>query len=221
MVHELGEHDVLLADRPRRAHAEALELDRRIEHRRVAREVAAHPPRGRQRVRDVAVHLLGGDPVPLAPPLEHGPEGGAPERSALAQRLLPRVPRVAERVVAVADVDGVLVDDHPVRPRARARDDEVVAAQVERLHRVRVERQQRPERAGGRPQPLQERRRDPAMTEATLGTRLVVDGGEKVGLGIEVADHGEDPLRAAYVEQEVVDERDPAVLHARGTLPGG
>ena len=59
------------------------------------------------------------------------------------------------------------------------------------------------------------------MTEATLGTRLVVDGGEKVGLGIEVAYGGEDPLRAAYVEQEVVDERDPAVLHARGTLSGG
>jgi hypothetical protein len=95
-----------------------------------------------------------------------------------------------------------------VRPGARGRDDDLVAAQVERLDRVRVERQQRPERARRGPQPLEERRLRRARGEAPLGAALVVDGGEDVGLGPGVADRREHALRAAQIQQEVVYEGD-------------
>jgi hypothetical protein len=105
-------------------------------------------------------------------------------------------------------VDGAGVDQDAVRPRARRAHDDVVAAQVERLDRVRVERQERPERPRRGPQALQERGARGACGEAPLGAALVVDGGEDVGLGPRVADGREHPLRAAQVQEEVVHERD-------------
>ena len=111
-----------------------------------------------------------------------------------------------------------------MRPRARGRDDGVVAAQVERLDRVRIERQQRPEGARGRAQALQERGVDRAVREPTLGAALVVDGGEDVGVRPAVADRREHPLGAAQVEQEVVDQRDASGGHERAeckkSVPG-
>src|SRR5262249_13448746 len=62
----------------------------------------------------------------------------------------------------------------------------------------------------------QERGARSARREAPLGAALVVDGGEHVGLRPGVADRREDPLGAAQVEQEVVNERD---AH-RGILSG-
>ncbi len=111
------------------AAGEALSVDRRVDDARLAPEVGADPGLGGERVGDVAVRPLGGDPVPLAP----APEGAAQKRpqqhvAAAGQRLLAVVPRVAERVVAVADVDRVLVAEDGVGPGRRARDDEVVAA---------------------------------------------------------------------------------------------
>jgi hypothetical protein len=105
-------------------------------------------------------------------------------------------------------VDGAGIDQHAVRPRARRRDHGVVAAQVERLDGVRVERQQRAEGAGGRVQALEKGRARPAGGEAPLGAGLVVDRGEDVGLRPGVAHRREHALRAAEVEQEVVDEGD-------------
>ena len=195
----------MLADRARR---EAAELHRRVQHGRLAPEVAAHALGGGARVGDVAVDALRGDPVPLAPLREHPAQHRAHERVARLQRRLALGPGVAERVVAVTDVDGAGIDQHAVRPRARRGDHRVVAAQVERLDRVRVERQQRPERARGRPQALQERGVDLAVREPTFGAALVVDRGEDVGVRPRVADRREHPLGAAQVQQEVVDERD-------------
>jgi hypothetical protein len=103
-------------------------------------------------------------------------------------------------------VRGALVDDRPVRPRARRRDHEVVAAEVERLDRVRIERQERAECGGGRPQALEERRVDVAVREAAIGPALVVDGGEDVGAGPGVADGREDALGSPEIEQEVVNQ---------------
>jgi hypothetical protein len=121
-------------------------------------------------------------------------------------------------------VDRAGVDEHAVRPRARGRDDGVVAAQVERLDRVRIERQQRPEGARGRAQALQERGVDRAVREPTLGAALVVDGGEDVGVRPAVADRREHPLGAAQVEQEVVDQRDASAAMSgrsvRSPCPG-
>ena len=179
------------------------------------------------RVGDVGVDALGRDVVPLAPLVEQQPQRRAQQRPAGAQRRLALGPGVAERVVAVADVHRAGVDQHAVRPRARGGDDDVVAAQVERLDRVRVERQQRAERARGRPQPLQERRLRLAVLEAPLGALGVVDGREDVRVRPRVADRREDALRAAEVEQEVVDECDTGAHRcasvdapARGRLLG-
>ena len=154
--------------------------------------------------------------------MEQRAERGSADRIAAGgQCAVAVVPRVAERVVAVRDVGRVLVADDRVGPGARARDDQVEAGQVERLDRGGIQRQERAEGARAWAEALEERGVDLPVGEPPLRAVLVVDGREQVGLRIEVADRREDPLRAAYVEQEVVDERDPAVLHARGTLSGG
>ena len=111
--------------------------------------------------------------------------------------------------MAVADVHGVLVGDDAVRPRARARDHEVVAAQVQRLHRGRVQRQQRAEGAGVGPQALQVGGVHRAVREAALGPLLVVDRGEEVRLREEVAQGEKDALCPAHVHEEVVHQGDP------------
>ena len=109
--------------------------------------------------------------------------------------------------MAVADVDRAGIDQDAVRPGARGRDDDVVAAQVERLDRVRIQREQRPERPRRGPQPLQERGLRGAGGEPSLGAALVVDGGVDVGLRPRVADRGEHALGAPEIEQKVVDKR--------------
>src|SRR5215211_9442295 len=107
-----------------------------VDDARVAPEVVADARLRRAGVGDVAVDPLGGHPVPLAPAPEEAPEGGARERVApLGERAVALVPGVTEGVVAVADVHGALLADHRVRPGAGARDDEVVAREVERLDR--------------------------------------------------------------------------------------
>jgi hypothetical protein len=204
--HQLGEDDVGVARRGRR---EALDVDGRVQHGRLAPEVAGHAAFGRLRVGDVGVDALGRDPVPLPPALEHRAERRAPERAARGERLLACVPRVAKRVVAIADVHGVLVGDDAVRPRARARDHEVVPAQVQRLHRGGVQRQQGPEGPGAGPQALQVGRLELAVGEAALGALLVVDRGEEVGLREEVAEREKDALCPAHVHEEVVHQGDP------------
>ena len=178
--HQLGDDQVVVAHRAGR---EALGLDRRVEDGRVAVEVARDPPLGRVRVGDVAVDALGGDPVPLAPAAEDVAEPGAHERVEVRQRRLALVPGVAKRVVAVADVDRVLVDDHAVRPGAGARDHHVVAraGRSSRPRRGRSGSSERNVRAVGA-QPLEERRVDVAMRETALRAPLVVDGGEHVGV---------------------------------------
>ena len=120
--HELGEHDVGVADRPRR---EAAGLDRRVQDGRVAAEVARDPPAGRLGVRDVARRRAAPRSSPTARQRwKITAERGAAERAAAGERLLARVPRVAERVVAVADVHRVLVGDArraPTRSSSTAR----------------------------------------------------------------------------------------------------
>ena len=127
---------------PRR---EALNLNRRVNHGRVAREVAFDPLLRRLRVGDVGVDPLCGDEIPLAPAMHHLRENRPHDYVARLKRRFTFGPGVAERVVAVTDVNRVLVRDHAMRPSRRARYDEVVAAQIERLDRCRVERQQRAE----------------------------------------------------------------------------
>ena len=104
-----------------------------------------------------------------------------------------------------------------MRPRARARDHDVVGAEVDRLHRVRVERQQAAEGLGRGAQPLEERRVDVPVREPALRPLLVVDGREDVRLRVEVAQRGEDALGAPHVDEEVVDERDTS-LHGGASL---
>ena len=60
-----------------------------------------------------------------------------------------------------------------------------------------------------------------AVREAALRALLVVDGGEDVGVRPRVADRREDALRAAEVEQEVVDERDAGGHQRRESSAGG
>src|SRR4051794_32656187 len=183
---------------------------------RLATEVRADPCLRRARVRHVAVDALRGDPIPLAPAAEQHPQRCARDRIALRERGIAGGPHVAEWVVAVGDVCGLLVVDDGVRPRTRARHDQVESRQVERLDRRGVERQQRPEGPLARAQLLQERRADLAMREAPLGPVLVVDGRVDRGIRIDLAQGEEDPLRSPQIEQEVVYQRHPAWLsHAR------
>jgi hypothetical protein len=219
--HQLGEHDVVRPDLLARDRAEAADLDGRVQDRRRAPEVALDP-RGRHAgVGDVAVDALGRDPVPLAPAVEQQPQRRPHERAARPQRRLALGPGVAERVVAVADVHRAGVDEHAVRPRARGGDHDVVAAQVEGLDRVRVQRQQRPERPRRRPHALEERRARLAVGEPALRPARVVDGGEDVRVGPRLAQRREDPLGSAEVEQEVVDERDAGGHEARECMRVG
>ncbi len=51
----------------------------------------------------------------------------------------------------------------------------------------------------------------PPVGEAALGPGLVVDRGEDVRIGEQLAELEEHAFGAAQVEQEVVDERDPQV----------
>ena len=63
---------------------------------------------------------------------------------------------------------------------------------------------------------------DVAVREAPLGPALVVDGGEDVGVREQVAQREEDALRAAQIQQEVVDQgdarRSPSLRHRRASL---
>ena len=164
---ELGEHQVVIAHRLR---PEALRGHGRVDDARVAPEVGLDARLGGARVGHVAVHPLGGDPVPLAPAPEQPAQRRPRDRvGALGERAVALVPGVAERVVAVRDVHGPLVADHGVRPGARARDHHVVARQVERLDGGRVERQEGAEVARGGAHPLKERGVDVAVREAGLG----------------------------------------------------
>jgi len=71
---------------------------------------------------------------------------------------------------------------------------------LQRLDRVRVQRQQRAERARRGPQLLQERRLRMAVGEPPLRALLVVDGAEDVRIRPGVADRRKDALRASQGE---------------------
>jgi hypothetical protein len=103
-------------------------------------------------------------------------------------------------------VDRALAADDPVGPGARARQDEVVAGQVERLDGGRIEGQEHPEGARGGAQALQEGGVDGPVGEPALRALLVVYRREDVGVRPQLGDGQEDPLRSAHVEQEVVDK---------------
>ena len=60
---------------------------------------------------------------------------------------------------------------------------------------------------------------DVAVRETALGALLVVDGREHVGLRPELAHRQEDALRAAQVEQEIVNERDALRRRRLGVFP--
>ena len=205
--HELGEHEVIVLDRAGR---EARGLDRRMHDRRVAVEVAGNPLLGRVRVGNVAIDALGCHHVPLPPASQDPAQRRGGQQPASGERDLTGVPGVAERVVAVTDVHGVGVHDHPVRPRAGARDDELVPLDPESLGREWVEREQWAEALGGGAEPLQERCVNPAIGKAPFGTGLVIHRREQVGLRIHSAQRDECALRAPDIQEEVVDERDTA-----------
>ncbi len=202
--HELGEHQVVVTHR---LLLEALSGHRRVDDARVAPEVGLDARLGGARVGHVAVHPLGGDPVPLAPAPEQASQRGPRDRvGALGERAVTLVPGVAEGVVAVRDMHGPLVADHGVRPGARARDHHVVTRQVERLDRGRVERQKGAEVARRGAHPLKERGVDVAVREAGLRAALVVYGREHIGLRPEVAHLQENAVRTPHTDQKIVNQ---------------
>ena len=212
MGHQLGKNEVVIADR---AGLKARDLHRRVQDGRLAGEVALDPLPGGLRVGHVGVDPLGGDEVPLAPASQDLGKRRAHHRAPGGQRRLALVPGVAERVVAVTDMDRVLVGKHTMGPGGGARDHQVVAAKVQGLDGPGVERQQRAEVVRRRPQPLERAGDHAATLEAPLGTPRVVDRREDVGLRIHLAELEQDPLGAAEVQEEVVDQRDAHAVRGR------
>ncbi len=125
------------------------------------------------------------------------------------------MPRVAERRVAVAEVDGALAGTHAMGERAGGRHDDVVLAHVEAADRPRIERQQMPEGHLARAQPLQGRGPHVAPRETSLGPLGVVQRRVQRSVGPGSRHRREDPLGAAHDQQVVVDQADRR-LHRDG-----
>ena len=205
--HQLGEHQVVVAHLAR---LQPPGVHGRVDHLRFAAEVRAYPGLRGAGVGQVAVDALSRHPVPHPPAAKQRTEQRAAERiEGLVQRPATLVPRVPERVVAVTDVHRPLLADHRVGPGAGAGDHQVVAAQVEGLDRGGVERQEGAEGARVGTQALEEGGVDVAVRQPPLGAPLVVDGGEDVRIGIQLADLEEDPVGPPQADHEVVDERRP------------
>ena len=176
---------------------------------RLAPEVAADPRGGDGRVGDVGVDPLRRDPVPLAPAREQRPQHRSRQRRC--------GPPASLRAPTTRSGTGC-GSSRRARRRGRPARRAPTRSRTRRRRRSRAGRATRC--AAGRAAAAAGRcARSGAGAEGTTRCgeraakrpsvpRLVVDGGEDVGLRPGVADRREDPLGAAQVEQEVVDERD-------------
>src|SRR2546429_9500358 len=92
-----------------------------MNHVGLAPKVGLYPPLRRRRVRDIGVHSLRSDPVPLPPAVKQRPERGPADRIATpGEGAVAVVPVVAEGVGTVRDIGRLLAIDDGLGPRARA-----------------------------------------------------------------------------------------------------
>ncbi len=208
------EVDALVVRQARRAEVEVVRLAEleatrvhgRVHDGRRASVCGEDPPPRRLGVRDVAIGAPRGPPVPAPQRREQRARDGA-----LAGQVRLGAVEPPRRVVAVHDVQRVEVGADAVRPAARARHDDVVAAQIERGERPRV-RGKAELRMPGEPRDiLQEARAHVHRAEGVRHGVRVVDRREDRRVGPEIVEDLDDALRAAVLHEVVVGDRD---LHA-------
>ncbi len=194
------------------AQRERIHVDRRIDHIGFAAIDAPDPVGDEARVRDEMVDGVRRPRVP-EPRFVQQPAREERARAArearVAQVLVLHVPRVAHRRVDVSDVQLIGPREHPLADRRAARENDVVAAEIELLDREHQERQVVPiVRAHQRPVLRERRDRVLALKERALVLRQHVDRREHVGRRIQ-RDHLLEHALAADVGREpVVHERD-------------
>src|SRR5262249_46200223 len=151
-----------------RADVEAVDVDRRMDDRRVPAPELRDPLLRDLRVGDEVVDPSRRVHVPLPDPIELLGEQRSHDRRNLADRAVALVPDVAERTVAVADVGPLRPRADSVCERARARDDHLVVAELETVDRAREQRQEIAEALLPDGQTLEYRRPDLSVREVSV-----------------------------------------------------
>ena len=214
-----GAFDLLVRQQPRNddeviaaagAHREPVDVDRTREHVGAAAVVTLHALRDVARIRDVRRRPLRRAAVPRGERAHHRPcEGAAGEAADVALF----VEHEAAHGVDVAHVDRAGRHDHALRPGRRGADDRVVAAQVKRLERCRIERRERPKKPLFEGKSLQ-KRRPHALGWDEVREVWRVDRRVDGRVGKRGQEMREDALRAAALVEVIVDERDAQRLTA-------
>ena len=154
--------------------AETLYLNWRVNNGRITPVNLVDPALGLPRVRHVPRDSAGRLEVPAADRREHQVEDRSHRPGHLRYRPVALEPRISERTVAIADVDGRGRRSHAVREGAAARHDHRVVVHGKPFGREREQRQKLAEAALPRTGPLQRRGRHRVAVEPALGSLPVV-----------------------------------------------
>ena len=162
------------------------------------------PSARRLRIRKVLRRPRCGPAIPAA---QRGEErrGGKTLRAHVGAR--PVEP--ARRRVAVDEMERARIRTDGVRPAARARDDDVVAEEVERAERGRIERQSELRVPAQPARVLQEAGAHVHLRERVRHRLCVVERGEDGCLGPDLVQRLDDALGAAVLHEIVVHQRNP------------
>ena len=183
----------------------------------VAAVAARDPIADELRVGDEMRDARAAAPVPVAQPVEHAMDERAAQpgrEPARCEVLVPQVPCVAHRRVAIADVELRGRRPHALGDGVRAGDDEVVGGDVERFDRPRKQRQQQPKVTARTGHSLQERRaRALAEQPRPLRVGQEVDQREEVALRIGAHDFREHVFAAAPGVEPIVHDGDARRRH--------
>jgi len=170
-------------------------------------------------VGDHLVRTVGGPCVPHANPMQDDSGQHAPQAAgiaAFAQVAVLHVPRISNGRVNVGDVDLIRAGQYPLGDRIAARDDKIVAGQVELLDRNRHQRQEEPMMILNKRHLLQEAGANRADSEPrAIGRRQEVEQRKYVSGRIAPQDLAQHALSAADGVKPVMNNGD---AHCQGLL---
>ena len=203
-------------------HPEAGDVHRRVDDVGVAAVGAPDPVGHEARDGHEVMHPRRGRPVPPPePPRDRRHENPRGQARLRAEVVVVEIPDVAHRGEAVADVPGPGGNPHALGDRVARRQHQIVAGEVEALHRGREQRQVVAVAPLGLRQALDERGHDAALLDhGRDGSRHVQERVE-VGGGKQLAEHLEAALAAAHAGEPIVDERDLRPVQPRPECHGG
>jgi glycosyltransferase involved in cell wall biosynthesis len=187
-------------------HAEPPDVDRRVHDDGVPPPEAPDPLPRELTVGDVLINLERRAAVESPLAAQKQLKDGSRETGRFGERVLPVVPGVSERRMAVANVPRPLRLPHSVCEGAATRDNALETVQVQTPRRGGKQRQGSTEVLLADAKALQRGGRHGPVDKAPVRTRLVVEQGCNWGVGPNVADRGEGALGTPHDQEIVVNE---------------